>query len=789
VETRITHTHAQHDFAAAVPGTTGTVHLTGLDAPVEIVRDTLGIPHIRATSTHDAFFAQGYVHAQDRLWQMEYDRRRALGTWAAIAGSTGTDHDILMRRLQLGTSAQNDCAAFDPDTQAMFAAYTAGINAFIHTTDALPIEFALTESTLALWEPWHCVAVYKVRHVLMGSWGNKLWRLRQLQAGGEDLLQKLRAGAAVPGPLILPPGMDYTDVPNGADELHTAAGAIAGAWDTGTGSNSWVVGGSRTASGLPLLCGDSHRGLDTPSVYYQNHVCCPEFDAIGFSFGGVPAFAHFGHNAEVAWCITHASADYQDLYIERFAPGDPGRYEHNGEWHDAERHQETIAIRGSDPHTIDITRTHHGPVVVGDPANGYAMAMRYSAITGANAGFSTFLPMLRAQSVEELDAMMRDWVDPCNNFLMADRKGTIGYLTRGEIPLRSKENFWLPVPGWTDAHEWEGRISHEDLPRMTNPEIGFFATANNRIVGNDGTPPISVDFAPPYRVQRLTDRLRETTNATAETMTAIHADKLSIPSRVFLSMLANVTPLDDRSAAAKTCLQQWDSVMGAESVAAAIYAVWREQTIRVLLERPALAALVQVPSAAPLAGIPIASRLRPPLLAIMEAGDTWPLADGETWEAVLAEALQHATHWLVEHCGPDMDTWQWSRIHRTAPRHTLSAIFPELAQMLNPPSVGVGGDSDTPLCGSYFGLGFGDFAITGLSVNRYVFDLADWDQSGWIVPLGASGHPGSPHYADQCIAWSEQRLAAMHYSWSAVTAAAETTLHLEPRAKVSEHTR
>ena len=157
----------------------------------------------------------------------------------------------------------------------------------------------------------------------MGVWGQKLWRVRQLRAGGPELLLKLRAGAAVPGPLIIPPGMTYENVPDGADELRAAAEAMAGAWDTGTGSNSWAVHGSRTASGKPLLCGDSHRALDTPNVYYQNHLVCPDFDVIGFSFGGVPAFPHFAHNADVAWCITHASADYQDLYVERFAPGDP----------------------------------------------------------------------------------------------------------------------------------------------------------------------------------------------------------------------------------------------------------------------------------------------------------------------------------------------------------------------------------------------------------------------------------------------------------------------------------
>jgi penicillin amidase len=487
----------ERDLRAAIPDHTTMMRLDGLTGSVEVVRDSLGIPHIRAGSLHDAFFAQGFVHAQDRLWQMEYDRRRALGRWAEVAGPSGLDHDLLMRRLCIAASAQADDAAFDDATRAMFDAYAAGVNAFIETTPVLPVEFHLTETRPERWKPWHSAAVYKVRHVLMGVWGQKLWRVRQLRAGGPELLLKLRTGASIPGPLIIPPGMDYSRVSDGADELRAAADAMAGAWDTGSGSNSWAVHGTRTASGKPFLCGDSHRALDTPSVYYQNHLICPEFDVIGFSFGGVPAFPNFGHNADVAWGITHASADYQDLYVERFAPGDPTRYEYRGEWQTAERHRETVQVRGGDPVEVDVTVTRHGPIAVGDPADGYALAMRYSATTGPNAGFGTFLSMLFATSVEDLDAKMRDWVDPCNNLLMADRHGTIGYLTRGEIPLRSAANFWLPVPGWTGEHEWQGRIPHEDLPRMTNPEAGFFATANNRIVGDDYPYPICIDFAPP----------------------------------------------------------------------------------------------------------------------------------------------------------------------------------------------------------------------------------------------------------------------------------------------------
>jgi penicillin amidase len=767
---------------AAIPAHTGTLRLNGLEGPVEIVRESTGIPHIRAGSEHDAFFAQGFVHAQDRLGQMEYDRRRALGTWAEVAGPHVLEHDLLMRRLRLGASAQADYAAMDRATRAMFDAYAAGVNAFIQTTTVLPIEYQLTQATPAPWEPWHSCAVYKVRHVLMGIFGQKLWRMRVLQAGDTGLVEKLRAGAAIPGPLIVPPDLNYEDAPQLEFDFASAAEMLSQDADSGSGSNSWVIDKTRSATGGPLLCGDSHRALDTPSVYYQNHLVCPKWDAIGFSFGGVPAFPHFGHNAHVAWCITHAGADYQDLYIERFAPNDPTKYHYKGKWHNAERYHEVVQVRGAAPAEIDVTVTHHGPVIIGDPAQGTAIAMKYSATAQPNAGFGTFLPMLSATSTDDMDAKMEAWVDPANNLLMADTQGNIAYLTRGEIPIRSGANGWLPVPGWTDAYEWEGRIPHHALPRMKNPATGFFATANNRIV-EDSTYPyfISADYAPPFRAERLRTRLSAITGATRETMETVHADKVSIPAQTFLILLKRLEPPDSASASAKERLLAWDGTMAPDSVAATIYAVWREMTASLVLDHPSLQAIAASP--APLEGVQamtIASRLRTTILAWIEKDDTTFLPPGETWPGLLAKSLSQATEWLTKTLGANMAAWRWDRIHRTAPQHPLAVTFPEYAALLNPPSVGVGGDGDTPQCGSFGGFGGSGFNITGMSVNRYCFDPLNWDASGWVVPLGACGHPGSPHFADQRGPWSEQRLLPMRYSWNAVMADAAEQQRLEP---------
>ncbi len=766
---------------AALPDYEQTQRLSGLRDSVEIVRDRLGVPHIRAGSLHDAFFAQGFIHAQDRLWQMDYDRRRAAGRWAEWAGSAWLDQDKLMRRLGLDRSAQADYAAFDPETRAVFDAYAAGVNAFIETTDTLPIEYRLVGATPAPWQPWDGCAVYKVRHVLMGTFGTKLWRARQLQTVGAEILLTLRKGAETPGPVVVTPGVEWSALPDAADSLPLAE-ALAGQWEWAAGSNNWALTGARTASGQPLLAGDPHRPLEVPNVYYQNHLACPDFDVIGYSFAGVPGFPHFGHNADVAWCITHAGADYHDLFIERFASDDPTRYEFRGEWLTARRHQETIAVRGGAAITIDVTETDHGPIVLGDPRDGYALALRYSATAEPNAGFTAFLPMLRARTVAEFDATMRPWVDPANNLLIADRHGAVGYLMRGQVPQRSRANAWFPVPGWTGEHEWGDPIPFEELPRAREPQTGSFVTANNRIVTDDYPYFVTLDWAPPHRAMRIASRLGELDAATVADMAAIHKERVSLPSRSFTAHLADLVIADVRVEAARDLLTAWDGTMAPDLVAPTIYALWREQTTALLIERGPLAPLAAIPLAqepVPLRALSLGSRLRAAVAALLAVDDRSLLPPDSDWPELLAEGLSRAVVWLVEHLGSEMSDWQWGTLHRTAPKHTLAGTFPEVAELLNPPAVGVGGDGDTPQAAAYAGLAGVGFTVTNTSVARYCFDLADWDNSGWVVPLGASGHPGSPHYADQVAAWREVQLLPMHYSWSIIEAEAETRQRLE----------
>ena len=769
----------RRDLASALPDLTSPQRLRGLTGPVDVWRDHEGIPHARAGSAHDAFFAQGFVHAQDRLWHMEYDRRRASGRWAELVGEAGVAQDVLARRLGLDRSARVDYEGAAPETRTMLEAYAAGVNAFLQTTQVWPIEFELLGTRPEPWAPWEGLAVFKIRHVEMGPWQMKLWRARLVRQLGPRLAAYLSPGVAPAPMLILPPGTEYRGPAPGAMEPFTGNDrALASLPGWVGGSNNWVLAGTRTASGQPLLAGDPHRALDTPNCYYQNHLACPEFDAIGLSFPGVPGLSHFGHNRHVAWCVTHAMADYQDVFVERFDPTDPTRYEFRGEWRHAEVRRETIQVRGARPVDVSITVTHHGPIVLGEPSSGHAVSLRYTATAELNRTFDAFVPMLRAASAADLEAAMRPWVDPGNNLVFADVHGTIGYRTRGRVPIRAQTNAWLPVPGWDGAHEWTGTIPFEAMPALRNPAAGWIVTANSRIVDDDYPHYLGLDYAPDFRTRRLAGRIQDLHGATVADMAALHADRASIPARSLVELAGRIDPLDAGSRAALAMLRSWDGVMDADSPAATVYATFRARLVQDVLG-PILGPLAgEAFAAAPSAAVAHVARLRGRLAEWIRADDRTLLATGDDWGSAMARALARAVATLRETLGPDPAAWTWGRLHVARPRHPLSAAFPAAAALLDPPASPAGGDGDTVQAADF--VPAAGFELTLTSVARYVFDLGDWERSAWIVPLGASGHPGSPHYADQSADWAAVRLRPMRYDWARVAAESESRQRLEP---------
>jgi penicillin amidase len=744
----------------------------------DIWRDTHGIPHVRAASAREAFFAQGFVHAEDRLFHMDYDRRRAMGRWAEYAGATALAQDVQFRKFRLVASARTDYAALNADTRAMLDAYADGVNAFIGTAKSLPVEYGLVGARPEPWEPWHCLAIFKVRHVGMGVWQTKAWRARLVRHLGAARAAALCPGTGARPMMIVPPGVEYAGpAADGLKELEAVESALGTLPEWEGGSNNWAVAGGRTASGKPLVAGDPHRPLDVPGVYYQNHVACPEFDVIGLSFPGVPGFPHFGHNAHVAWCVTHTAADYQDLFIERFRPGDPTQYEFRGEWREARVSRETVSVRGGEPVEITITETHHGPVVLGEPESGWAMSFRYTATAELNRTFESFLPQMRARSATELEEAMRPWVDPVNNLVFGDVHGAIGYRTRGVLPVRPMANAWAPVPGWDGAYDWRGRVPFEEMPAVRDPDTGWVATANSRVTDDDYPHYIGLDYTADFRTRRLVANLSSLERATPDDMAKIHADRVSIPAGEFVALLGYLAPKEPRAHAALDLLRGWNGVMDGDSVAATVYAVFRERLMRDLLA-PILGPLSSEAFAgAPRGAVAHMTRLRSRLTEMIRTNDRTLLPEGATWPAVLEGALTGAVTELTELLGPDTSGWRWSAIHRTEPRHPLSAAFPERASELDPPSVGVAGDGDTVQAAGF--IAGGGYGLTLTSVARYVFDLADWEQSAWVVALGVSGDPRSPHYADQVETWAAVKLLPMRYDWDRIRSAARTHATLD----------
>jgi penicillin amidase len=774
------------DLQAALPDVTSTLQLSGLQQPVEVFRDRWGIPHIRAATEHDVFFAQGFVTAQDRLWHMEYDRSRALGRWAEFAGAKGLQDDRLMRTFRLEQAAKADCEVSSPEARAMLEAYTAGVNAFIATTHSLPIEYTILDTTPALWEPWHCLAAYKVRNMLMGTYEMKLWRARLALGLGPEKAAALFPGYPQGSLVTMPPGEVYQGLPlTCLDELAAMAAQLNWLGEIDGGSNAWVISGVRTASGLPLVAGDSHRALDTPNVYYQIHMSCPRFRVSGYSLPGVPGAPHFSHTAYVAWGMTHGYGDYQDLFIERFRTEDSRlEYAYKDAWLPAEVSDEILCVCGAASETLHVVATQHGPIIAGKPYQGTGLAFCHTGTRSGTPWLDSVYRLLVAQSADEAEEALREWTEPVNNFVYADVHGAFGYRYRGRIPLRSMANAWRPVPGWTGEHEWHGQIPFEEMPHIRNPAAGYAVTCNNGVTTDDYPYYINTYYAVEYRARRITDRLQELPpgTATVEDMASVHADRLSIPARVFVQVLKQGQSTDPQVAAARELLLQWDCSMDRTSPAATLYAAAKTylhmDIVETTLGRFAKEAFHTITGTG--RGAPVhANQIYARAVTAMDCGDTSLLPPGQTWTGLVESALRRAVIELQERLGDDMHTWAWDRLHHTRPRHPLSGVFPELAELLDPPAIPAGGDGDTPQQGGYSTTD--RFVLSSMSVNRYIHDPSDWRNSRWIVPLGASGHPGSPHFADQAELWADVQTIPQFWDWEDIAATAQTHQQLMPR--------
>lgn len=755
----------------AVPDLTGELAVPGLEAEVTVLRDALGVAHIRAGSVKDAFFAQGFCHAQDRLFQMELNRRRALGRSAEWLGPSAFAADALSRRLGVETASRRDAAALGDEAKAMIEAYAAGVNAFLASGAPVPIEYRLLGATPEPWEGWQTIAVMRRLGLLMGSVWFKLWRAAALPIAGEAVTS-LRYDDGGKDFLLLPQGAEADRWRASLADLAPAVAALMEAAEpdaTGGGSNNWAVSAELSATGRPLLAGDPHRVLELPNMYAQGHLACPEFDVIGLTVPGVPGFPHFAHNGKVAYCVTHGFADIHDLYVERFDAG-AAHAMFQGMWEPVKRRMETVAIRGEAPREVEIVETRHGPVIAGDPASGHALTLKSVQFAETDLSFDCLPRMARADDVKSLYEAARGWGLIDHNLVAGDTKGHIGWLLRARLPKRGRECGWLPMPGWTGEHEWQGWIPHEEMPVLHDPEGGIIVTANNRIAADDHPDYLLTDCHPPYRARRVAALLtaEPATRSPAGSAT-IHGDVLSQPAGDFIAKLAALKGCSGAAEALRAELAGWDARMDAASVTASRYIAFRVALTKRFAAVSGLGALASHPYLQPSPGVAPLMQLWWALPALLRADDA-SLLKGESWDGLMQAALDEVAGTPVPEA--------WGEVHRPKLTHPLSSLFPEAASVLDPVAEPLGGDGDCVMANGMIAPAGPRTAYGALS--RYSFDVGDWENSLWTVFHGTSGHPGSPHYADQHKTWAAARMTPMRYAWDGLEAEATARQVLKP---------
>ncbi|MFJ6393637.1 penicillin acylase family protein [Streptomyces sp. NPDC091972] len=707
----------------------------------EIYRDAWGIPHLRAGSARELARAQGRVTARDRAWQLEVERHRAQGTSAAFLGAAALSWDTLARRARLDDTARRCFAALerqDPETADWVRAYVDGVNEELPSASAP--EFARVGLAPGRWEPWTPLGVWLGTHILFAGFPAKLWRDEAIRHLGPDAV-----------------GLFATDGPGTS------------------GSNGWLVAGDRTTTGHAVLAGDPHRYIEDPGVYQQIRLACPEFDVVGLAVPGVPGIAHFGHTGTVAWSITNAMADYQDLYRERLRRTGAGveALGPDGVWHRATRHTETVEVAGEAPVEIEVIETERGPVVAGGPeglegggvleeaaplppvasaadasrsgatptAAPVALSLRYPPRVTGDLGFSALLPLLRARRTADVDRAFDLWVEPVNVVQAADTEGGLLHRVAGWVPVRAEANRLRPVPAWEPGHEWQGR---HDMPRAGLTD-GIAVMANQRSPAT----PLGVEFAPPHRADRIAALLREKEHWSAADMPVIHMDTHLASAQPLLDHMAALDGLSPAAAATRETLLRWDRRMTASSTEAALYAAVRSAVVRRLAAHPAFAALTE-PPAYPDVLLPwlgLVPRVAFALEHLLRAEELYGVDRAGTVRAALEEVAAE----------PPRGTW--GDTHRLAPWQAL----PEHDR----DAPALSGDHDCVLCTSAV-PGLTDLAARGPAA-RYVWDLARREDSLWVVPLGACGLPGSPHHRDQLPLWLRGDLVPVVTDWQHLT--------------------
>jgi penicillin amidase len=735
------------------------VAVEGLSAPVRVVRDRFGVPHISAESAGDLFFAQGFVQAGDRLFQMDLWRRAAQGRLAEVFGVNFVGRDAATRRMQFRGDLEAEWASYGPDVKDIAAAFVRGVNAWVAVVRARPTE----EFLLAGWLPefWRPEDLLNRTDAFVASdeAEAEVFRARVVSAIGVARARGLLAGGAG---LTLPAGLDQTVVSYAVGDalrsvgtspffISLAAPLEAGGVVRGTGSNAWAIAAPRSATGAPLLAVDPHRALANPSLRYLVHLMAPGWNVIGATAPWLPGVA-IGHNDRVAWGMTSFPADVQDVYVERLNPANRHQVEDRGRWTNTTVVTESLWLRGrAQPIPFDREYTPHGVVVATDSERNLAFTVRWSGAEPGGAGELAALALDRAASAAEFRAALVRWAMPPAEFVFADRDGAIGSQVAARIPVRAGWDGMLPVPGWTGTFEWTGWRALDDLPNAERPAGGVLVSANRSRA----------------RTARLVDAFNLQRVFTLDDFTRLQHDTLAWNAGRLAPLAARIRDAREDVRAARQQLLAWDRRVSSDSSAAAIYVAW-ERRLRQMLAAGRLEADLAEE---------LAARDRDALVpALTDPTRRW--FDGDVVQArdaLLGRALAAALEDLRAQGGAAETDRSWGRWHTATFAHPL-AITDAARRLFNVGPLAVPGYEDTVLSTS--GTAFE--ATRGPSF-RAIFDLADWDRSVAQNAPGQSGSPASAHYRDLADRWAAGEYVPLAFSAAALTAQTESALTLTPR--------
>jgi penicillin amidase len=775
------------------PQIDGTLHIRGLTSNVQVVRDPLGIPHIYADNADDLFFAEGYVQAQDRLWQMEYNRRIGHGTLSEMFGAATIKQDRFLRTIGLGRAAEADVTAMSDSDKRPLQAFANGVNAFIDAhRDNLPIEFTILGIQPAPWQPVDTVAWGKVMaYNLGGDYEAELLRASLIDKLGAAKEKELVLPYPATGPFTIPPeAKNYqsqmtdekwqmTNVPIGAPDWKAIAqiNASLGLRDEAVGSNNWVVDGTKSATGKPLLANDPHLGIQMPSIWYEMGLhCVPKSDACpynvtGYTFPGVPGIV-IGHNDRIAWGVTNVGPDVQDLYVEKINPQNPNQYEYQGKWEELQVVDEPIKVKNVVSETLHVQITRHGPIMTPVlPGVTQPLALQWTALRDRSRLFESVLMIDRAQNWNDFRAALRLWDVPSQNFVYADVDGNIGYQMPGNVPIRpTGDNGSVPVAGWTGTNEWSGYIPFDELPFVYNPPTHFVATANQAVVPPTYKYLIANDWAAPYRKQRIDDLLTAKDKLSVDDFKAIQGDVYSIPLAQFQKYVVALQPEGFLQERAMEQVKAWNGKLTTDNTGGTILeATYQQLLVNLFADKLGKDLFDEYKAQND-------AHRRAVLALLDQPNSDWWGKDGR--DAMLKKSFAEGVNWLGNQFGDAPTDWRWGRLHTATFSHPLGSVQP-LDRLFNAGPIAAPGGVNTVFATS-FKVVDNRYDVSTVSSMRMIVDLSNLANSLQMHTTGQSGQPLNKHYSDMVLLWRDVQYAPMYFDRAALDQVKEGTLVLEP---------